>query len=78
MCLLILKYSKLTFKIGLGVEDDDRVVPAHSFKMAATLQHTLAENPNPLLIRIDVKSGHGGGKPTAKVIEEACQLSFFK
>lgn len=44
--------------------DDDRVVPLHSFKHVATLQHTLPDNPNPLLIRIDKKAGHGAGKST--------------
>lgn len=46
--------------------DDDRVVPLHSFKHAATLQHTLPHNPHPLLIRIDKKAGHGAGKSTEK------------
>jgi prolyl oligopeptidase len=36
----------------------------HSFKHAATLQHTLPHNPHPLLIRIDKKAGHGAGKST--------------
>lgn len=48
------------------MSDDDRVVPLHSFKHAATLQHTLAHNPHPLLIRIDKKAGHGAGKATEK------------
>jgi len=35
--------------------DDDRVVPLHSFKHAATLQHKHANNPHPLLLRVDLK-----------------------
>lgn len=50
-------------------DHDDRVFPAHSFKYAAALQHAQA-GPNPVLIRIDVRAGHGGGKPTTKKIEE--------
>lgn len=46
----------------LTADHDDRVVPLHSFKHAAELQYQLPENPNPLLIRIDTKSGHGAGK----------------
>lgn len=48
---------------------DDRVVPAHSFKYAATLQDCHAGD-RPVLIRIETKAGHGAGKPTAKIIEE--------
>ena len=57
-------------------DHDDRVVPAHSFKFAATLQecHT---GPNPVLIRIDTKAGHGGGKPLAKVLEEQADIYSF-
>lgn len=46
----------------LTADHDDRVVPLHSFKHIAELQHQLPTNPNPLLIRIDTKSGHGAGK----------------
>jgi len=44
--------------------DDDRVVPMHSFKLAATLQHVASGNPHPLLLRLQLKAGHGAGKPT--------------
>ena len=50
-------------------DHDDRVVPGHSFKYAATLQATQA-GPAPVLIRIETKAGHGAGKPTSKIIEE--------
>ena len=50
-------------------DHDDRVVPGHSFKYAATLQAAQG-GPAPILIRIETKAGHGAGKPTAKVIEE--------
>jgi prolyl oligopeptidase len=50
-------------------DHDDRVVPAHSFKFAATAQADQA-GPAPILIRIDTKAGHGAGKPTTKQIEE--------
>ena len=57
-------------------DHDDRVVPAHSFKFAATLQEKNTGN-NPMLIRIDSKAGHGAGKPTAKVIEEQADIYSF-
>ncbi len=57
-------------------DHDDRVVPAHSFKFAAALQHAQG-GPAPILIRIETKAGHGGGKPTGKQIEEATdELAF--
>ncbi|MEP7217460.1 MAG: prolyl oligopeptidase family serine peptidase [Bacteroidota bacterium] len=57
-------------------DHDDRVVPAHSFKFAARLQEC-QEGPAPVLIRIDTKAGHGGGKPTAMVIEEYADVLAF-
>lgn len=57
-------------------DHDDRVVPAHSFKFAAALQKAQS-CPNPTLIRIDTKAGHGAGKPTSKVIEEAADIWSF-
>ena len=50
-------------------DHDDRVVPAHSFKYAATLQENNPDNANPLLIRIETKAGHGAGMSTEKRIE---------
>lgn len=55
----------------MTADHDDRVVPLHSFKHAATLQHTVPNNPHPLLIRIDKKAGHGAGKGTEKRIQDA-------
>jgi len=57
-------------------DHDDRVVPAHSFKFAATLQECHSGSA-PVLIRIDTKAGHGGGKPLAKVIEEQVDIYSF-
>ena len=57
-------------------DHDDRVVPAHSFKFLATLQ-AKHKGSNPVLGRIDSKAGHGAGKPTAKMIEEAADVWSF-
>lgn len=57
-------------------DHDDRVVPAHSFKFAATLQEC-NDGTNPTIIRIDSKAGHGAGKPIAKVLEEQADIYGF-
>lgn len=57
-------------------ERDDRVVPAHSFKFAAELQEKHAGS-NPVLIRIETNAGHGAGKPTSMIIEEAADRWAF-
>jgi prolyl oligopeptidase len=57
-------------------DHDDRVVPGHSFKFAATLQ-AAQDRGAPVLIRIETKAGHGAGKPTAKLIEEATDRWAF-
>jgi prolyl oligopeptidase len=57
-------------------DHDDRVVPAHSFKFAATLQE-MNDGTNPTLIRIETRAGHGAGKPTSKQIEEATDIWSF-
>lgn len=79
------KYSPLhNIKSGVNypatlvttADHDDRVVPAHSFKFISTLQeHYKGENP--MLIRIDKQAGHGAGKPTSKVIDEAIDIWAF-
>jgi prolyl oligopeptidase len=50
-------------------DHDDRVVPGHSFKFAATMQADQA-GPAPVLIRIETKAGHGAGKSVTKLIDE--------
>jgi prolyl oligopeptidase len=58
-------------------DTDDRVVPGHRFKYAAAIQEAQS-GPAPVLIRIETRAGHGGGKPTAKIIEETTdQLAFL-
>ncbi len=57
-------------------DHDDRVVPGHSFKFAATLQAAQA-GPQPVLIEIETKAGHGAGKPTSKIIEEQADRFAF-
>jgi prolyl oligopeptidase len=82
----LLKYSPLhNIKEGVSypatlimtADHDDRVVPAHSFKFAETLQEKAKKEDTPHLIRIDSKAGHGAGKPTAKLIEDATDMYSF-
>ncbi len=81
----LIKYSPLhNLKKGVmypatmvtTADHDDRVVPAHSFKFAAELQ-AKNDGTNPTLIRIETQAGHGAGKPTAKLIEEAADIWSF-
>jgi prolyl oligopeptidase len=82
----LIKYSPLhNVKAGINypatlimtADHDDRVVPAHSFKFAAELQSKQLNDGNPTLIRIDSKAGHGAGKPTTKLIEDATDMWSF-
>ncbi|MBP6909400.1 MAG: S9 family peptidase [Candidatus Saccharicenans sp.] len=57
-------------------DHDDRVVPAHSFKFAATLQEKQACN-NPVLIRIETRSGHGSSNITKALDELTDEYSFM-
>ncbi len=57
-------------------DHDDRVVPAHSFKFIATLQEKNT-GPNPVLIRIESKAGHGAGTPVSKMIESVADQWAF-
>ena len=59
-------------------DHDDRVMPGHSLKYAATLQEA-QEGPAPILIRVETRAGHGSGKPTSKLIDEwADRFSFLR
>ena len=58
-------------------DHDDRVVPAHSFKFAATLQESQAKDGPPVLIRIETSAGHGAGTALNKTIEETADAWGF-
>ena len=61
----------------MTADHDDRVVPAHSHKFAATLQDCQADDGPPCLIRVETSGGHGAGKPTAMQIAESTDLLAF-
>ncbi|NLJ85796.1 MAG: S9 family peptidase [Firmicutes bacterium] len=60
----------------LTAESDDRVVPMHSKKFAATLQ-AAAGGSNPIYLYVEDKAGHGAGKPTTKLIDAAADMFAF-
>ncbi|MDO9511796.1 MAG: prolyl oligopeptidase family serine peptidase [Bacteroidales bacterium] len=68
--------TKYPATLVMTADHDDRVVPAHSFKYIAALQEAQAGDA-PVLIRIETKAGHGAGKPTSKIIEEAADMWSF-
>jgi prolyl oligopeptidase len=59
-----------------SADTDDRVVPSHAKKFAATLQ-AADSGRHPILLRVEMKAGHGGGKPMTKVIEEYADIYSF-
>ena len=73
------KEQKYPAMMTFTADHDDRVVPLHSFKYVAQLQHDAGKVPgqNPLLIRVEVDAGHGAGKPTSKIIEELTDTYGF-
>ena len=62
--------------LAFTADHDDRVVPGHTFKYVATLQ-AAQSCANPILVRIETKSGHGAGRPTTKLIDEAADRFSF-
>lgn len=60
----------------MTADTDDRVVPGHALKFAATLQEKY-QGPNPILLRVESKAGHGPGKPVSKLIDEGADMYAF-
>jgi prolyl oligopeptidase len=57
-------------------DHDDRVFPAHSFKLAAAMQRA-DPHGRPILLRVEARAGHGQGMPTAKLIDEVVDIYAF-
>jgi len=72
----IKKSVKYPPTLVITADTDDRVVPGHSFKFLARLQEYQAGDA-PILGRIEVRAGHGAGKPTTKIIEELADEYAF-
>ncbi|MBT9134488.1 MAG: Prolyl endopeptidase [Firmicutes bacterium] len=60
----------------MTADTDDRVVPAHAFKYMATLEEHY-KGDNPIIMRVEMKAGHGAGKPTSKIIAESADMYAF-
>lgn len=60
----------------MTADTDDRVVPGHALKFAATLQEKYS-GPNPIVLRVESKAGHGPGKPISKLIDEGADMYAF-
>ena len=71
-----LKPAKYPPTLVTTADHDDRVVPIHSFKFASRLQ-AVQQGEAPMLIRVETRAGHGAGKPTTKMIDEAADRWSF-
>jgi prolyl oligopeptidase len=67
--------------LATTADHDDRVVPWHSYKWIARLQAAAQEQPDtlrpPLLLRVDLRAGHGAGKSVSQSIEETADILLF-
>lgn len=70
------RFSDYPATLVITADGDDRVVPAHAYKFTASLQ-AAQRGTDPILCRIDTKSGHGHGKPISKIIEEQVDVYSF-
>jgi prolyl oligopeptidase len=70
------KGVKYPATLAITGDHDDRVVPMHTFKFISTLQEDQA-GEDPIIVRIETNAGHGSGKPTTKVIDQATDIWSF-
>jgi prolyl oligopeptidase len=62
----------------MTADGDTRVDPMHAKKMAALMQaNAINASDRPILLRVDVKAGHGAGKPVGKLMDDALDLWTF-